>query len=316
MRNRSTARHRITVAAIGMGLLLAGCQPKDGALARKVDIGGGRSMYLECRGSGSPTVVLVSGLDAAADLWHREDQPDPKVFPSVGAFTRVCAYDRPGTPTGSGKPSRSDPVPQPVTPEDGVRDLHALLGAAAVPGPYVLVAHSYGGLIGRLFASTFPDEVAGLVLVDNLSEGLQDGMSAEEWETWKKANARPAASIAEYPALERFEEDRTMDQLRAAPPIRPMPLAVLSADFLYGPLIPTMIAAGAVSTDTPPDLGYVIDRANAQAQAKLAQLVPGARHVTETHSGHDIMIDQPKLVTDTIRDVVDAARRGDTKLQH
>jgi pimeloyl-ACP methyl ester carboxylesterase len=77
-------------------------------------------MYLECRGAGSPTVVLVSGLDAAADLWHRDEQPAPKVFPKVAEFTRVCAYDRPGTPYGTGLPSRSDPVAQPITPGGSV----------------------------------------------------------------------------------------------------------------------------------------------------------------------------------------------------
>jgi pimeloyl-ACP methyl ester carboxylesterase len=64
--------------------------------------------------------------------------------------------------------SRSDPVPQPQTATDAVADLHALLGAAAIPGPYVLVGHSYGGLVVRLYASTYPGEVAGLVLVDAL----------------------------------------------------------------------------------------------------------------------------------------------------
>ena len=64
--------------------------------------------------------------------------------------------------------SRSDPVPQPRTARDLVADLHALLHAAAVPGPYVLVGHSLGGVVVRLYASTYPDEVAGLVLVDAL----------------------------------------------------------------------------------------------------------------------------------------------------
>ena len=107
----------------------------------RVDIGGGRKMFVECRGVGAPTVVLVSGLDAAADLWHRPEQRDPTVFTGVATFTRVCAYDRPGTPLGSGLPSRSDPVAQPTTPKNAVEDLHAVLRAAHVHGPYVLVGH-------------------------------------------------------------------------------------------------------------------------------------------------------------------------------
>ena len=113
-----------------------------------VDIGGGRKMYLECRGSGSPTVVLISGEAGAATSWTMADpaKPAPTVFDEVAKFARVCAYDRPGTPVdladGKTKPSRSDPVPQPTTTQDAVRDLHALLQAANERGPYVLVGHS------------------------------------------------------------------------------------------------------------------------------------------------------------------------------
>ena len=125
--------------------------------APQVDIGGGRKMYLECRGAGSPTVVLVSGLDAAADLRHRDEQPAPKVFPKVAELTRVCAYDRSGTPYGPGLPSRSDPVAQPITPKGSVEDLHALLRAAHAPGhPTSSSGTLYGGLVPRLFASTDP----------------------------------------------------------------------------------------------------------------------------------------------------------------
>jgi pimeloyl-ACP methyl ester carboxylesterase len=278
--------------------------------AGTVDIGGGRKMYLECRGAGSPTVVLVSGLDAAADLWHRDEQPAPKVFPKVAEFTRVCAYDRPGTPYGPGLPSRSDPVAQPITPKGSVEDLHALLRAAHAPGPYVLVGHSYGGLVTRLFASTYPNEVSGMILVDVLSDGLRDAMTPEEWTTWKAANARRPQDIAEYPDLERIDYDVALDQVKGAAPIRPMPLIVLSADVLYGPTLPAALDKGELPPDTPRDFGYVIDRANKVAQEKLAHLVPGAKHITKTHSGHNMMIEQPLLVADAIRVVADAVRHG------
>ena len=81
--------------------------------ARRIDIGGGRKMHLECRGTGSPTVVLVAGLKGSAEDWNITKQSEPTVFADVAKFTRVCAYDRPGTPVGE-KPSRSDPVPQPT----------------------------------------------------------------------------------------------------------------------------------------------------------------------------------------------------------
>ena len=137
-------------------------------LPELVDIGAGREMYLECRGAGSPTVVLVAGLKASADDWSIAGQSAAAVLPEVAKFTRVCAYDRPGTPVGE-KPSRSDPVEQPTTARDAVADLRALLSAAGEAGPYVLVGHSYGGLVVRLYASTYPEDVSGLVLVDALS---------------------------------------------------------------------------------------------------------------------------------------------------
>jgi Alpha/beta hydrolase family len=126
---------------------------QSGDFARLVDVGGGRKIYLECRGEGSPTVVLVAGLRGSAEDWNIAAKPGPRVFPEVAKFTRVCAYDRAGTPVGE-KPSRSDPVHQPTTAGTAVADLHALLTAAGEAGHYVLVAHSYGGLAGFMPAPT------------------------------------------------------------------------------------------------------------------------------------------------------------------
>src|SRR5262249_58076990 len=108
--------------------------------------------------------------------------------------------------------------------------------------------------------------------------------------------------------------DRSLAQVRGAPPLRPMPLIVLSADRPWGPLVPGMIASGQLSASTPPDFGYVTDIAQKQAQAKLAALVPGAKHITKTDAGHEIHKDQPQLVVDSIREVVDAVPAGRTRL--
>ena len=157
----------------------------SGDFAGLVDIGGGRHLYLECHGTGSPTVILEAGYRASARYWSDDllhpEAPRTMVLPSVAAFTHVCAYDRPGTYAAIGEDvmsSRSDPIAQPRTAPDAVADLHALLQAAEIPGPYVLAAHSLGGLFARLYASTYPDEVVGLVLVDAYSERLETLLKA------------------------------------------------------------------------------------------------------------------------------------------
>jgi pimeloyl-ACP methyl ester carboxylesterase len=280
----------------------------SGDFAGLIDIGGGRKMYLECRGTGSPTVVLVGGLRASAEDWGIADKSAPAALHEVSKFTRVCACDRPGTPVGE-KPSRSDSVPQPVTAGDAVADLHALLTAAGEAKPYVLVGHSYGGLIVRLYASTYPEDVSGLVLVDALSKGIQDAETPEQWAIQRKLiEGDVREDLALYPALERIDVDRSFDQIRAALPLRPLPLVVLSADRPWGPQIPSMIAEGKLPAEVPPDFGYVTDAAQKQAQAQLAELVPGAKHITNTNSGHEIHKEQPQLVIDSIRQVVDAVR--------
>ena len=117
-----------------------------------VDVGPYR-LHMECTGSGGPTVILEpGGGGSAASMGH--------ITPAVARDSRVCVYDRAGR-------GWSDPA---ATPPDGLQiatDLHTLLARAHVPGPYVLAGHSFGGLYVRTYAAKYPDEVAGLVLVDS-----------------------------------------------------------------------------------------------------------------------------------------------------
>jgi len=227
----------------------------------------------------------------------------------------VCAYDRPGAPHLDRTLSRSDPVPQPTSPQNGVDDLVALLKAADVPGPYVLVAHSFGGTIARVFAGEHPDEVKGIVFVDAFTPELRAQMTPAEWETWKRVSTRPAETLAAYPDLERQNFDETLDQTASAAALRPMPVVVLTASDKFIDVVPKLIQAGELPPDTPPDLGAVLDRANPKAQNELAAFVPGAVHITDTHSGHNIMIDNAPIVIQAIRMVVDAVRAGQTSLK-
>ena len=111
---------------------MAASAPRSSNFSGLVDIGGGRKMYMKCRGTGSPTVVLVSGLGDAADVWSVTADPknERPVFDEVAGFTRVCAYDRPGTIRTDDKPSPSTPVEQPTSAKPAAADLDALLGAS------------------------------------------------------------------------------------------------------------------------------------------------------------------------------------------
>ena len=288
----------------------------DADFAGLVDIGG-RNIYLECAGEGSPTVVLVSGYRGSAEDWHTTavtppTTDAPPVFEQVSEFTRVCAYDRPGTPVGE-EPSRSDAVPMPVTAEDMMNDLHALLQAADVPGPYVLVGHSFAGLTINLYARTYPSEVVGLMFVDAQSVVFRDAFTDELWEIQRalltgEGSETDAESLAIYPDLERIDPDRSYDQVRAAPPLQPVPLTVLSAGNSWGPIVEDMVAAGQLPAIVPADFGYVVDAAAKQSQAALAQLTPDAKHIKDINSGHLVQYEQPQLVSDEIRELVDKVR--------
>ena len=266
----------------------------NGDFAGLVDIDGGRKMYLECRGTGSPVVVLEAGLRNRADIWSIKPENGDAVFPAVAGFTRACAYDRPGTTLGADQLSRSDPVPMPRSAEDAVSDLHALLQAAAIPAPYVLVGHSTGGLIIRLYASTYPKNVVGLVLVDAISEGLQTAMTPEHWGIYeRRLLVEPPKELARYKDLEIIDFDASFDQMRRATKrsgLAPIPLIVISKSrpFEIPPGLPAWLPAA-------------LEEAWAAGQRHLARLLPNTPHVIAAHSSHYVQIEQPKLVIDSIR---------------
>jgi pimeloyl-ACP methyl ester carboxylesterase len=121
---------------------------------QRYDIGG-RSLHLSCSGTGSPTVVLVSGTGEMSASWARVQTP-------LSETTRVCAYDRAGQ-------GWSDDAPHPQDAVDIAKDLHALLVAAGENGPFVLAGHSLGGVYSMAYAARYPTDVAGMVLLDSSS---------------------------------------------------------------------------------------------------------------------------------------------------
>ena len=295
---------------------------KSKDFAGLVDIGGGRQMYMECQGKGSPTVVFVSGAGDRTETWSKTlDTSEQAVLPAIAQTNRVCAYDRPGTFLVTGdatedfEPSRSDPVPQPTTLQDGVADLHALLKASGERGPYVVVGHSMGGAMARLYASEYPQDVSGLVLIDYTPYNARKSMTDEQWALWKPLLGSPSEEeLALYPDLEWFDTQLNLQQALAAAPLKPMPLIVLSAD---EPLdLTPYVEDGSLplTAEEAKEFGKLLFQAFVDARADLVSQVPGARHITNTHSGHYIHQEQPQLVIDSIREVVDAAVVGSTTL--
>ncbi|MBK1793256.1 alpha/beta hydrolase [Devosia sp. WQ 349] len=271
---------------------------------RIFEVADGRKLYMECAGVGEPAVLLIGGLRAGADYWNRNAEGEASVFRRVAQFTRVCSYERPGTVWGNNQFSRSDAIVQPTTQAPAVSDLRDLITASGETGPYVLAAHSYGGFIARSFAGLYPEDVVGLVLVDALSEGFEAALSEEQFAAWKATTAVPDEDIALYPGIERLDFDAVMQQMRESAPLTEMPLVVLSADRRYGAEWEGMIESGALPPDTPVDLGYAIDAAQQASQSFQANLLDGAKHITETHSGHDIPHENTGLVVETIRGIV------------
>jgi pimeloyl-ACP methyl ester carboxylesterase len=289
-----------------------------------VDIGGGRKMYMECQGKGRPTVVFVAGAQDRAETWSTtEDPSEQAVLPAIAQTNRVCAYDRPGTlvSTGDGPedflPSRSDPVPQPTTLQDHVDDLHALLKASGEgKRPYVVVGHSMGGAVSRLYASEYPEEVSGLVLVDPTPYEAANLITAKQWRLWKPllGGRPPEEALKIYPALEWAPSDRNRELASAAAPLKPMPFIAFQSDKPFDFLPFMEDGTLPMTAEEAEQFRILLYNAWHDAIGALVSQVPGAKFIDDPHSGHYIHQEQPQLVIDSIREVVDAARVGSTTL--
>ena len=303
---------------LGLALLGAGYEsvmedadgrayPPPGQL---VDVGGHR-LHLHCAGTGGPTVVIEAGLGDWSASWSSWVQPE------VARTTRVCTYDRAGM-------GFSEAGPRPRTAARFAEELHTLLLRAGVPGPYVLVGHSAGGLTVRVFAHDYAADVAGVVLIES--------MHPEQ--------ARPSAPAAATPppAGSPSWGDRVLTL-----PARLGVLRLLSGPLdLAGGMSPEVAGAYAALSVTPRFVQTMIDEGRglpdglAQAgavasvgavpvivlsrgreldptwqrlQDDLVHLSTDGRHLTAGASGHNVQLDQPEAAIEAIVQLVERIRR-------
>lgn len=291
-------------ALVGCGAGPPGGRPAPGAgssgdFAGPVEIGNGRHLSLQCRGRGAPTVILESGYHNSSDPWSKSDTAGPAkgpaVLPALAGAHRVCAYDRPGTLRESDPPTlsdRSSPVPMPRTASDVVSDLHSLIEAAHLQGPYVLVGHSLGGLFIRLYAQTYPAQVRGLVFVDAFAAEIPD-LLGSDWPAYRRALDGPLPEFVDSPSFEMVDIDRSVTQVATAPALPPVPAVVLTRTEPF--IIPP---------DLPADRGEKLEQAWRDATTDLVALRPQTPRVEATGSDHFVQVHQPDLVAASVELVI------------
>ena len=292
-----------------------------------------RRMHIHVTGEGTPTVVFESGMGASCMSWTQ-------VQPDVAQFSRAVSYDRAGH-------GWSDPASEPRTAQQIAQELHALLDAAAAPGPYVLVGHSFGGYVVRAFARLYPDDVAGMVLVDSIHPAEWEMPTPEQlrvikvglryaWiAAWfarlgfvrfclaRVAGGSPQlawAATSAFGAGVSSAVQRIAGEIRKLPaPILPVVRALWSQPKNFTSLgqyvaaLPVS-AAQAAAVGSLGDLPLVVLSGDHHAapyidwQRDLARISSRGRYLVASDSGHWIHLDHPELVTRVIREVVTAAR--------
>ena len=279
-----------------------------------VDIGGRRiHMVVMGNASGQPTVVLEGGMASFSSNFYW-------VQNELAATTRVVAYDRAGL-------GWSDPAPEPRDAQQSARDLHAALQAAGIQGPYVVAGHSYGGLVVRAFTDLYPDEVAGMVLIDashpdqwqhipvsqdgklngrgnlitsilarfgivrlfQLERGIYTGLPEQQAAEMRAILAKPESWKTSGDVLLIWNE-RTTPQINQASSLGDLPLAVLS------------VTEQAVFADVLTSL-----------QAELPNLSSNSIHITVEGATHESLVAKQEhalVVVEAIRQVLESAMTG------
>ncbi len=294
-------------------------------LGQMVDVGGYR-LHINCQGNGSLTVIMEAGLGEPSLMWAL-------VQPQVATNTRVCVYDRAGL-------GWSDKSPKPRTADIVVDELHTLLKNASIEGPYIMVGHSTGGMLVRLYAHSYPSEVAGMVLVDAQHEEQFSRLSPAIQQTMKSMFAQGNQTLPLYqvvintgigalvpavgamsdnpqlpsPAREAFSaialsSSKYIEAKTAEEDVIFDSSAVVSAAHITSlGNIPLIVLYRGIDDSPMPGL---TPEENKQRwlglQTELAALSPQGKLVLADKSGHHIQLDQPNLVIDAIEQVLTAA---------
>lgn len=284
--------------------------PAQGA---RVDLGGGRAIHLDCRGAGSPTVLLEAGFRGWSPAWTA-------VQPEVAAFTRVCSYDRAGL-------GLSDTGPRPRTVEAVNADLARALERAQIAPPYVLVGHSAGGMYQRRFLVAHPEQVTGLVLVDTdvptddadrraVATGDDDRTTGRILTAlsytgvfrllFRTLEMRIGSAESErYPEEAKVRFSATMTRLGAAMPDEWTLYQSAYASMTTASLgdLPLVVIAALGYRPDPADRADWIAR-----QTSLARLSTRGRLIVREDQSHYLPLVEPETVTNAIHEVVTASR--------
>jgi pimeloyl-ACP methyl ester carboxylesterase len=292
---------------------------------QRVDIGG-RHINMQCAGTGTPTVILMAGLFSWSVVWY-------KTQPVIAQKTRVCAFDRASY-------GFSDPAPRPQILSEVVDDLHTALEAGSIPGPYVLVGHSLGGIEARLYTQRWPKEVVGMVFVDSSPAGemllevnLPDFDAAEGRETYAAGTLHCALLASHGPLEPSRPEDKACSSVASLPSDTPAAFRKIwpqffTADYfadkvsllssLYthrydsvdhlslGAMPLVVLTAKNTWGDTPAGIRFnqtFLKFWLAQHEA-LAHLSSRGIHRYIKESGHEIQLDKPQAVIDAVDDVL------------
>lgn len=265
--------------------------PDNAPQRRYIDVGG-YHLAMQKAGAGWPTVVIEPGSGRSSAEWQ-------EIVASVARVTRVVSYDRAGL-------GESEPAPTPRTFADQVADLHALLRAADISPPYVLVGHWLGGLLSLLYAHSYPREVAGMVLID----------SAHPNQGRRTAALLPRPSADDSPRLHGMRS-RLSGGYEPDPIWNPEGLNIAASEMQVQSLrsldnrplaVLTTRDPGDPPPDLPADFMAACEVMYQELQQDLARWSIRGTHVIAEHSRHRMHLDAPGLVIDTILQVVAAVR--------